>query len=273
MRAMLTLQDDDNDFFGEAYYNNDGKLDCIYAWNVPGIRFMEIHFDDDWEYDYYNYEPVVSDIYGVSVTAGFRLFENARISNYDKNYYAAFNIDGIYYMLEVYGNDDISSDKNFEIIVNNFIKNINTDLSLFDNPEIPEMSFEWIESEEKARLDFDFGKYIPENIPAGFSFSSAYREINQNFDGLDITWVSNVNPENIINFQVGKYKDYDYTDASSENVFLAKELNADGIKNYSVNRSVSSAYFFVLYDDFLVFINPSSSMTNEQIWNMIPVID
>ena len=90
-------------------------------------------------------------------------------------------------------------------IVNGIIRNGAADVSVFENPVIPELRDERLSLAE-AYSDFDFGAYLPNNIPSRFSFESAHRFINQDYNGLFVLWTVGLNN---LDWRVSKITDYD----------------------------------------------------------------
>ena len=80
-------------------------------------------------------------------------------------------------------------------LVNRLISGGAADLSVLNDPVIVEVRNETM-SLDQARLDPDFGAFLPENIPPGFNFQSAQRIVDQNTNSLFMLWFSEMNSIN-----------------------------------------------------------------------------
>lgn len=129
-------------------------------------------------------EPILSKIENVDIEAGiFKTDKNSKgRSNYI--YYADFKIEDIAYYVEFTGK---KNDKTFFTnIVADIILGGKADLSIFDNPTIPELRDDRL-TETEAYAEMDFGKYLLK-IPNNYQFNDAVRFINQNSNYLFASW-------------------------------------------------------------------------------------
>ena len=186
-----------------AHYKGDGSLFSVDVYEISDggdfATFNEVYTRTEIrvapgeivEDVVYEYETKTSDVYGVSVVAG--------VFDFKKNdgvalFIASFKMDGIAYQIKLH-DDDRDYDKlipgkglyRLTVLVNEIIKNGAADLSVLDDPVIPELRDEKL-TLDGARSDPDFGSYMPKNIPSGFRFESALRFIDQNTNGLFVYW-------------------------------------------------------------------------------------
>jgi len=171
---------------GAALFNIDahavsaGGLET-YIQIAPGEAVIDYVLDDESKASY---------ILGTAVTAGY--FETEPNSKGLRNviYYASFELSGLGYYAELSGSESDSAALRAELslLVGTLIKGGAADLSIFDNPVIPELRDDKLDL-DSAYADPDFGIYLPETIPNGFSFESAVRFINQRSNYLDVLWI------------------------------------------------------------------------------------
>lgn len=153
----------------------DGKTD-------GRITIAPDRMDKEWIIDG---EPDLSEIEGIPIEAG--LFITDKNSKGRKNfiYYADFNIDGVAYFMECVSQNQEAEDV-FTNLVADVILGGKADLSIFDNPPIPNIVEKRL-TESEAYSEIDYGKYLFE-IPDGYSFNSADRLLNQSSDFLFASW-------------------------------------------------------------------------------------
>ncbi len=286
-----------------AYYREDGSLLNIVAYKMSEnirratIKLTPLNFISDVFYEY-DSEPVSSDVYGVPVVAGIVDIEE---SEGIALYIASFKLGEIAYNIDIRDNDDgESGPARLAEIVGAIIENGAPDLSIFENPVIPEMRNDELSLEE-AHLDPDYGAYLPEDVPSRFDFDSAHRFINQQSNYLSAMWTAGYDE---IRWRVSEPADYDreriafanepekydlslysfpLSDSVPEDlrevvespVFLAEELTPDIVKARATyvdtDRGDTPGWrmsFTVLIGDVLVDINAKGA-TPEQVWEML----
>lgn len=147
---------------------------------APGKVVLDYGFD---------VETKTSDVLGTAVTAGY--FETKPNSKGLRNiiYFAAFNLSSLGYYAELGGAEAEKETLKEEFIglIGALIKGGTADISVF-HPTIPELRNDRLSLDE-ARADADFGAYLPQNVPSGFTFESATRFINQRSDYLSALWM------------------------------------------------------------------------------------
>jgi hypothetical protein len=155
--AEISYDGDKIDRISVMILRNDAPSFTPKAWiNIWGVT-------ENIELDY---EPVISDVRGIPVNA--RAFRDGR----DVHFSAHFILDDIQYMVyapEDFRNGEYSQTLETlvnEIIRSNVIDGYKADLSVFENPNIPENLLEGRLTLEDAYADPDFGMYIPKNIPS-----------------------------------------------------------------------------------------------------------
>lgn len=147
-------------------------------------------------------EPVLSEIEGVKIEAG--IFKTDKNSEGERNYiyYADFMIEDIAYYAEFAG---AKSDKEFfTSIIVDLILGGKADLSVLDNPTVPELRDEKL-TENEAYKDTDFGVYLPK-VPNGYQFNGATRFINQDSNYLFASWSEGYDD---IDITISKLKEQD----------------------------------------------------------------
>ena len=195
-----------------AGYREDGKLRYVRLEierpDEPNFRtIIRIRRNNDsWEEILYYLEEIrgftASDVHGIPVVAIFidhsffgsgvyeRDFDN-RLELHE--YRAFFELDGVLYHISLYDHPDTPYYNKWlegivnEIIIGSVYGGLKSNLSVLDNPEIPELRDEQI-TLEQAYADPDFGAYIPKNIPEGLTFESARRFINQTRNNLRVSF-------------------------------------------------------------------------------------
>ena len=124
-------------------------------------------------------DTVNSYVFGTSVTAGY--YEGTR-SNL---YFASFELGGTGYRVEIQGGEAERAE--LTAVVGQLVKGGEIDLDAIDPGVVPELREDALDLNE-AHADPDFGAYLPETLPNGFSFESALRFINQERNSLSARW-------------------------------------------------------------------------------------
>ncbi len=193
MKAILPGIEDVNKFKGTANFQGDGSLFNIdiytklksdtklYIQIAPGNTILDYSFDT---------EPKESLIKDISVLAGY--YEG----DHDNVYFANFKLGNLAYYLEFHlDNKDKSlienSKKMFTELISSIIAGGEGDISIF-KPVIPELRDDKLTLEE-AYKDKDFGKYLPDDPPKGFTFEGSNRFINQANNFLSAFWSKGLN--------------------------------------------------------------------------------
>ncbi len=175
-------------------------------------------------------------------------------------YYADFKLDDIYYSLEFLGNK--GQEFLFADFVISIIKDGKTDLSIFDNPVIPELKDEKIDLDE-AYKDKDFGKYLI-TLPSRYVFESARRFINQESNYLSSTWSENYNDIYVV---VSKISDddlnkiVDISDVEKYDVSLYEIPYGD-----SIPKEIASIFHYPIFkiDDLTVDVIKKRQKQDEE---------
>jgi len=242
----------------------------------------------------FDYDPIISYVHDVPVTAGVFDRSFAGHVNDIALYIANFELDGIAYRIQL--NDSVAGGNGLNRlteIVNTIIQNGTADLSILNNPVIPELRDERLTLDE-ARAYPGFGTFFPENAPRGFTFDYARRMLNQNFDGILAFWDSGMDS---IRWQVSRPEAHDlahvvsiyqrekfdlslysipFADSVPQEfsqfvmnpVFLAEELTLDAMQARQLySRGRSQMNFSILFDDVVVSISVTG-MQPEQVWEM-----
>ncbi|MDR0272933.1 MAG: hypothetical protein LBI27_06415 [Clostridiales bacterium] len=293
-----------------AHYFGDGSLHSVVAYdnetwgaNDEYLTFTKIEVvgaggGSMRDYSYVDSEPIISDVAGILVTA-----ETVRGMPI---YMAAFVMDEVTYDITIEVNNLEESGYNrgqdrLTEVVNALIRNGPADLSVLNDPVIPELRDESLTLSE-ARSDPDFGMYLPENVPSRFGFESARRFINQDTDNLSVYWSIRFDYD-YIDWRVSKATDYDLERIASPDervkydmelypipwadsvptelrdyvlnpVFRAEDLTLDIIQARAywvdTDRSDTPGWrmrFSVLYGDAVVEVNVKGA-SPEQVWEM-----
>ena len=243
----------------------------------------------------YEDTPQTSDVYGIPVTAYI-----LDTSGNDTIYFQSeFMLDGIAYRISMYDNMTDGQTRMTEL-VNAIIRNGAADLSVLADPVIPDQRFDELTLDE-ARLDPDFGAFIPSSVPSGFEFESSYRVVTTRENSLSAHWGK---PNNYMEFRILTASEYDrehivsvnerekydmslYSIPLSESVpselweyvndsvFLSDDLTLEIVKARATwvdnDRGDTPAWrmsFSVLYDDVLVRVGVKGA-TPEQVFEML----
>lgn len=198
--ATVNFQSDEA---GAALFNIDA-----HAVSASGLKTYIQIAPDKAVIDYVlNGDIKTSDVLGTAVTAGY--FESKPNSKGPRNviYFASFNLSGLGYYVELSGGESESAAlrDEFSSLIGLLIKGGAADLSIFNDPVIPELREDRLDLNE-AYADPDFGAYLPQNIPTGFALESATRFINQNSNYLSALWIKGMRD---INWRVSFFEDDD----------------------------------------------------------------
>ena len=135
-------------------------------------------------------EPQISNIHGVPVTALIADFLTDSVDGFVGwvSLQADFMLDGFHYRVELSGDNKELAQAQMSEIVEQLILGGTAGMTLLlDPPELPDFRSESPTLEE-ARLDPDFGVFVPDYIPAGFYFEFSSRWVGQHEDHLYIEW-------------------------------------------------------------------------------------
>lgn len=238
--------------------------------------------------------PHISYVHQVPVTA---FMSGERDSMY---FQAEFILDNIAYHVSLIDSEEAGQQLLTEL-VNRIIIGGAADLSGLTDPVIPKLRNEQL-TLSQARLDPDFGAFLPTNLPPRFGFESAYRFINQDTNSLFVLWSANLNT---IRWEVSRPTSFHLEHIVSANerekfdmslysiplaasipdelwqyvqnpVFRADELTLDIVRAraYSTGRGGGGASdqrimnFSALYGDVVVSVS-AGGVTPEQIWEML----
>ncbi len=136
----------------------------------------------------------LSNIAGVDLIAGI-FGRGQRVT-----YYADYQIEDVYYRLEYYGK---SGEENvFSDILVDIIKGGKADLSIFENPTVPELMEKELTLQE-AYKEEDFGKYLL-YVPSEYIFNSSARVIDQHSNYLYASWSHDYSDVNIFVSRLGE---------------------------------------------------------------------
>jgi hypothetical protein len=251
--------------------------------------------------NFHGESPIISHVHGVEVRAYV-------IGSGDDTFLAEFTVNGLTYRVQTSdlpaistGLGEINAKEKITELVNRIILGEPADLSLLENPSIPELRYDNLTLAE-ARSDARFGMFLPQNIPSDFQFESAIRHINTRNNDLLIHWSYGLNVLswtvrtplesdlwNIVS--VNEREKYDvslYTipwamsvpnhihEYFQSPVFLAEEFSLEMIMARTRfvddgRRGVPSRWettqFGVLYGDVLIKIS-ATGIAPEDIWKM-----
>ncbi len=225
LTATVNFKSDET---GAALFNIDAHAVSTgglktYIQIAPGEAVADYVLDGDSK---------ISDVLGTAVTAGY--FETKPNSKRQRNviYLASFNLSGLGYYVELSGGEAESAVLQVELssLVGLLIKGGAADLSIFNNPVIPELREDGLDLKE-AYADPDFGAYLPKNVPSGFTFESAMRFINQQSNYLNALWLKGMGD---IQWRVSPFDE----DDKSRTTSAADTQNYD-LALYPVPRSES----------------------------------
>jgi hypothetical protein len=172
-------------FSAAVQYRGDASIWFVTAWGDSNIAiYLAPDAPPPDTLLFHGGDTVVSDVHGVPVTAfmydGGTLF-----------YRVSFAVKGVHYRVEA---GDFESNglqetarRRVTEAVNHIILAEGADLSVLDNPVIPNLRNDSIPLAE-ARQDPRFGAFLPQSVPAGFTFNNANRRITTREDSLSAYW-------------------------------------------------------------------------------------
>lgn len=129
-------------------------------------------------------KPVFSEVEGVKIEASIFMTDKNSKDEQNYIYHADFKIDYVAFYVEYWGE---KTDKEFFTnIIADIILGGKADLSILDNPTIPELRDDKL-TENEAYAETDFGTYLPK-VPNSYLFNGATRYINQVSDYLFASW-------------------------------------------------------------------------------------
>lgn len=213
----------DTPFSAEAFYHQDGSLLGVVA-SIPApdgthSSSVEIGVNTTIPPDFMDFPdgflPRATDVYGVPVTAA--IFGPAREDSIQPTRFRAeFTLDGLEYRVLLYDYRHAGTERMTEIVTQ-LISGGTEGLATLADPEIPEFRSEEM-CLDTARLDPDFGKYVPSNIPDRFTHVLAYRSITQNTNSLYIRAALGADSRFQIRWHILKTSDaaFAYIDSLSE---------------------------------------------------------
>lgn len=233
-----------------------------------------------------------TDVNGVSVLAGRYKYLNRP----EQTYLARFRIADTFYLVKMAGTEE--HEKHFSELVNAVTLSNQPDFSAI-TPIVPELKDERLTLDE-AFSDETFGSFVPKIIPSQFSFESAHRFINQDYNYLSVLWCENLNH---IGFQIGYITDYERKnitlvkdtanydlslypiprgetvpeelwDIVEHPVFAADELSADVIskrvtEHIEDGEATKKISFSILTENNIVISVDTSGIEPEELYNMI----
>jgi len=172
-----------------VHYKEDGTVAEFYAWMLLPASQLQVRFWlDGFSYDLSKYIfandliPQVSNIHGTPVTAYMIEGWGAHPS-----FRAEFMMDDFVFRV-LFSDYAESGQVRMREIVEQLILGGMEGLEVLANPEIPELRSEALSLEE-ARLDPDFGRYVPTSIPEEARlYGIPHRSINQHENILRIEW-------------------------------------------------------------------------------------
>ncbi len=187
------------------------------------------------EPDYlYSENPKTSNVNGISVVSGF--WDNGNHTEY----YSSFELGRISYFMWLQG--DRSAEKEMTELVNLIISHGEADLSKIMPDYIPEWRDEELTLNE-AKADETFGALVPSIIPNGFRFEASRRFLNQETNGLSLSFSDgNMGYLDII---IREFKSDD-----SERIIDPARTETYDLSLYPVPRaeSVPSELYFIVND-------------------------
>lgn len=147
-------------------------------------------------------KPVISEIEGVEIEAGIYITDKNSKGEQNYIYYADFKIDDVAYYVEYSGKE---TDKEFFTnIIADIVLGGKADLSILDNPTVPELRDDKL-TENEAYAETDFGAYLLK-VPNSYLFNDATRFINQFNDYLFASWSKGYDD---VNITISKLKEQD----------------------------------------------------------------
>ena len=213
---------------------------------------------------------------------------------------ANFALDGIAYSVGYSDADQEISKARLTELVNQIILGGAADWSAVTDPVVPEIRNEAV-TLEQARLDADFGAYMPSSIPPGFIFDSARRTLNQWDNSVRANWHRYPTFDNIFwtvaepqehelalivsasdrhKFDVSLYPiPWAFTvpdeirEYFSNPVFLAEEMTLDIVQARARRDVMDGGWridnFSVLHESGIIVRISGRGVSPEQIWAML----
>jgi len=286
------------DLSANALYLNDGLLIEVVAFgNVQSAHHLQIRVAEGTVTQtvlFVNEEPpAISYVHGIEVTA------ITTGTNPTMHFQADFMIDNIAYSISFISNSDTGKVLMTQL-VNQIIWGGSPDLSILNDPVIPELRNDMLTFQE-AQSDAIFGEFLPINIPYQFNFESANRYISQYINSLIMLWSSQAPYRNSIRWHIATPTEHDIARVVSINnpekfdmslysiplmlsvpehlrefvmnpVFLAEEITLEAVKARAELDQRSDGWrmnFSVLYDDIVITLN-ISGMSPQDVWAMLP---
>ena len=144
------------------------------------------HISDDHADLWDNLET--SQVHGVTVTARIidEQFEFTRLSEGEMFFDAWFDLHGVRHHV-CFNSTLYNGQLLMTNIVNQLILNGIEWIALLKEPIIPELHNDWL-TLAQAKLDPDFGEYLPQTVPGGFVFERSRRFMNQDWNYLFVEW-------------------------------------------------------------------------------------
>lgn len=295
--GVANFQSDDS---GASLYNIDA-----YTESSEGVKTYVQLAPQEIKHDYvFNTESKTSEVLGTSVMAGYSEIEPDVKGVKEIIFFASFKISDVFYYVQIASIESEKEKIKDEItkVIVMLIEEGRINLGLINPTTIPELRNDSLSLNE-ARLDVDFGSYIPKNIPNGFAFEIANRFINQEKNTLFVNWTKGMN---YIDWRISNLKENDkkritsvidkknydlslYSIPYAESVpkelrdivdnpiFEIDELTLEVIRSRSYEtRDLGDSQgirmtFSVLYKDTLVEIN-SKGVSPEAIFDMLQQI-
>jgi len=218
---------------------------------------------------------------------------------------AEFVLGGTGYNVRYFDYDREAAKERLTALVNGIIYGGAPDWSVLADPVVPELRNEEL-TLEQARIDPDFGAFMPVNIPHGFIFDSGRRTLNQWENSIRANWHRFPTFDNIF-WTAAEPHEFDLERIVSANdrhkfdvslysipwalsvpdeihgyfsnpVFLAEEMTLEVVRARALwdeGRHGESAgwriiSFGVLYGDVIIRIS-ARGVSPEEIWDMLPV--
>jgi len=296
-----------------AHYRSNGDLWFVaaseYEWDGSrrNYTWTTIHLGNEDTLPetttlFHGDDPIISasDVHGVSVTAF--------VYGMDDEYFRAdFVLGGVAYRVEtsdilaVIAGTERSGMERLTSLVNEIILGGPADLSTLEDPIIPELRNDRLTLAE-ARLDADFGMFLPQHVPSGFTFETALRLVNTRDNSLFVHWSRGLD---VISWRVGTPLESDLWNIVSANdrekfdvslysipwfdsvpaefryyfqspVFLADEFTLDviiartmlgGSGRSGAAPRPETTQFGVLFGDVLVEVS-MTGVSPEEVWEM-----
>lgn len=241
-------------------------------------------------------ERTVSEIEGIKIDAGIFIPNESGGNETSCVYFADFSINGVFYYAQCSGSK--GDEAFFTDIIAGIILGEKADLSVLDNPDVPELRDDKL-TENEAYDDSVFGIYLPQ-VPENYSFEGAVRFINQDSNYLladwslgysdiriKISYLEEQDKERIVSVEQKELYDMSlypipWADSMPEDkreiienpIFRIEELTAEAVKmrEYDIKEQGFSGEggtamrFSVLYGDVLVQIS-TEKVSSEYLFN------